>query len=93
MAFLIDIISDRHKQKYKDNAVDLVNNVSANIESKYYRIPTNGLQSANQFWYNLLLITPCADGHTYTRAFMPSEKENMIIWVRFSNHPCGPLSN
>ena len=93
MSFLIDIINDREKQKYVQNAKTLIQNVSQEITKREYLVPNNAKSSITYFWQNLLLINPAADRHTFPLTFIPTNHQDIIIRTRFSNHPCGPLEN
>ena len=70
MSFLIDIINDREKQKYVQNAKTLIQNVSQEITKREYLVPNNAKSSITYFWQNLLLINPAADRHTFPLAII-----------------------
>ena len=93
MGLLIDIINDRTRDKYCQNALDLQNNVVQPITKREYLVPNNAKSSATYFWQNVLLIRPANDGHTFPSTFIPSNKQNIVVRARFSNHPSGPLEN
>lgn len=93
MGFLIDIINERERAKYEQNALKLQRNVIKPITKREYLVPNNAKSSATYFWQNLLLIPPAADGHTFPLTFIPSDNQDIIVRARFSNHPSGPLEN
>ena len=93
MGFLIDIINERERAKYEQNALKLQRNVIEPITKREYLVPNNAKSSATYFWQNVLLIPPAADRHTFPLTFIPSDNKNIVVRARFSNHPSGPLEN
>ena len=55
MGFLIDIINEREKAKYEQNALKLQNNVVEPITNREFLVPNNAKSSATNFWQNVLL--------------------------------------
>jgi len=93
MGFLIDIINERERAKYEQNALKLQRNVIEPITKREHLVPNNAKSSATYFWQNVLLIPPAADRHTFPLTFIPSDNNNIVVRARFSNHPSGPLEN
>lgn len=92
MGLLIQNIDEVTKTKYKCKTATLVSQINNGLLPKYYRIPNNPSSIAAHFWSNLLLIEPCADKHTFIVTTIPDGKEE-IVRSRFSNHPCGDISD
>ena len=93
MGLLINLLDDISKQQYVEKGKNYLNCTKQGITSEEYRIPNNAKDSATYLWGNLLQTKPCDDMHTFIVTFMPQNCLNSVVRVRFSNHPCGPLSN
>lgn len=93
MGILINILDDISKQQYVEKGKNYLNCTKQGITSEQYRIPNNAKDSATYLWGNLLQTKPCDDMHTFIVTFIPQNCLNSVVRVRFSNYPCGPLSN
>ncbi len=93
MGLLINLLDDISKQQYVEKGKNYLNCTKQGITSEEYRIPNNAKDSATYLWGNLLQTKPCDDMHTFIVTFIPQNCLNSVVRVRFSNHPCGPLSN
>ncbi len=93
MGLLINLLDDISKQQYVEKGKNYLNCTKQGITSEQYRIPNNAKDSATYLWGNLLQTKPCDDMHTFIVTFIPQNCLNSVVRVRFSNHPCGPLSN
>ena len=93
MGLLINLLDDISRQQYVEKGKNYLNCTKQGITSEQYRIPNNAKDSATYLWGNLLQTKPCDDMHTFIVTFIPQNCLNSVVRVRFSNHPCGPLSN